>query len=294
MRRVFFEPRVPRRRCDRATKQRTTLITLKIERHAMSKTPSCWALCVAAAISAVVCIQPAHAQKILFHGADVDATAGADGSVLEYLNQTYDVTYMQGEMAAGDGSSADGFDAIIISSTLNSGTVRGKYADTPLGLMNWEQALNRQAEGEFNMSVGGATGNDQTEITIVDPTSPLAAGLSGTITVFDSPSTTQWGTGDLGAGVNLVASSVAGTEHAIFSADVGDALLGDGSPNNPAVAPGRRVMWFIQDSSFDALTPEGLMLFDAAVAYVVPEPTAALSGLLGGLVFLSMYRRRRG
>ena len=251
---------------------------------------------VAALALLVCCVQTTFGQKVLFHGADVDATFGADGNVFNHLKTRYgdaNVTYMQGDMAAGDGSSADGFDLVIISSTLNSGTVRGKYADTPVGLMNWEQALNRQRVGEFNMSVDGATGNDQTEIVITDPSSPLAAGLSGTVTVFNSPSTTQWGVGNLGAGVNLVATSADGVNAAIFSADVGDALLGDGSAQSPAVAPGRRVMWFLQDSSFDALTTDGLAMFDAATDWaMVPEPSSAALGLIG-LCALMLRRRRK-
>ena len=241
-----------------------------------------------------VTTQSAYSQKILFHGADVDATAGADGNVQAHLETNgYDVTYMQGDMAAADGSSADGFDLVMISSTLNSGTVRGKYEDTPVALMNWEQALFRQEAGEYNMSVGGTTGNDQTDIIITDPTSPLAAGLSGTVTVFDSPATTQFGTGSLGAGVNGVATAANGSDFAIFSADVGDALLGDGSEGNPDVAAGRRVMFFIQDSSFNNLTPEGIQLFDAAVAWaVVPEPSSAVLGFMG-LLGLLMARRRK-
>ena len=257
-------------------------------------------LCSITAMAVVawsVQLQPAMAQNVLFHGADVDATAGADGAVFDHLKSRYgdaSVTYMQGDMAAGDGSSADGFDLLVISSTLNSGTVRGKYADTPVGLVNWEQALNRQAVGEFNMSVGGATGESQTEITIIDDTSPLAAGLSGTVTVFDSPVTTQWGTGALGAGVNLVASSADGVNHAIFSADVGDALLGDGSAQSPATAPGRRVMFFIQDSSFSNLTPDGISLFNAATDWAaVPEPSSALLVLIGGCAMMFVRRRRK-
>ena len=178
--------------------------------------------CAGLAFALALCASqapPALAVDILFHGADVEATFGADGAILTHLQTRYgadNVTYMQGDMAAADGSSADGMDLVVISSTLNSGTVRGKYADLPIGLLNWEQALNRQAVGEFNMSEGGATGENQTEIIITDPSSPLAAGLSGTVTVFDSPSTTQIGTGPLGAGVNLVASAADGVGHTIF------------------------------------------------------------------------------
>lgn len=245
--------------------------------------------------------ETATAATVLFHGAGLsDALAGADGNVLSHLQGRYgaaNVTYMRGEDAPPDGSAATGFDLVVISSTLNSGTVRNKYEATPVGLVNWEQALFRQAAGEFNMSVGGATGNNVTSITINNPASPLAAGLSGTISVFNQPSTTQLGSGALGAGVSLVASAADGDaagSAAIFAADVGDALLGDGTAENPATAAGRRVMFFIQDSSFDNLTPEGVALFNAATDWAagIPEPSATLLALAGAATLLA--RRRRG
>ena len=150
----------------------------------------------------------------------------------------------------------------------------------------------RQAEGEFNMSNGGNTQNDQTQIEIVDPSHPLAAGLSGVVTVTSAPGTMSRGIGELAAGASLVASTMDGN-HAIFAADVGDALLGDGSPGNPATANGRRVMFFLQDNNFADLTPDGLALFDASVAYVVPEPTSLVLCLLGFVGLLSTRDRRR-
>ena len=78
----------------------------------------------------------------------------------------------------------------------------------------------------------------------------------------------QYGRGGLGGGVRLVASTTIGGDHAILAADVGDSLLGDGSPGRPSVAVGRRVFIFLHDSTFANLTPDGLRLFDAAVDYV--------------------------
>ena len=101
--------------------------------------------------------------KVLFHGSATDATGGTDGDVFDFLVDKLgedNVTYMQGDQAANDGSSADGFDALIISSTLGSGTVRGKYENLALPLLNWEQALTREAAGEFNLSVGGRTNGE--------------------------------------------------------------------------------------------------------------------------------------
>ena len=248
-----------------------------------------------ASMMAVSAVQPAAAATILFHGGGAGATSGGDAAVLAHLQSVYgvdNVTYMQGEMAAADGSSADGFDAVIISSTLGSGTVRNKYEDLPKGLMNWEQALMRQRGGEFNMSENGQTQGDQTQIEIVDPTHPLAAGLSGVVTVADAPGTMSFGVDNIGAGVSLVATSVGG-DSAIFAADVGDALLGDGSAGNPATAAGRRVMFFLENSNFSDMNANGLALFDASVAYVVPEPSTFVLAALGLLGLLGLSGRRR-
>jgi hypothetical protein len=142
------------------------------------------------------------------------------------------------------------------------------------------------------MSVGGRTLADQTQLEIVDPSHPLAAGLSGVVTVTSAPGTMSFGTGNIGAGVSLVASSMEG-DNAIFAAPTGAALLGDGSPENPATAAGPRVMFFLEDSNFANLTPEGVALFDAAVAYIVPEPTGFVLCLLGLLGLLGARRRQR-
>ncbi len=216
----------------------------------------------------------AWGQGILFHGSGTEPTGGADGEVFAHLVDRFGagaVTYMQGDMAAADGSSANGFDAVIISSTLGSGTVRNKYEDLPLPVMNWEQALmDSNQDGDFHLSTGGRTKGSQEEIEIVDPNHFLAAGLSGTVRVFDSPQTVSLGTGDVGPGVQVIGHAAGeASESAIFVAEQGEALTGDGTDGKPAEAPARRLMFFIEDNSFNALTDEGLLLFDAAVGWIL-------------------------
>ena len=236
--------------------------------------------------------------RILFHGSGVEPVDGADGAVMTHLQDRYgadNVVYMQGDMAAADGSDANGFDVVIISSTLSSGTVRNKYEDTPVGLMNWEQALMRQREGEFNMSENGRTQPDETQIEIVDPAHPIAAGLSGTIDVYSAPNTNSYGRDALAPGATLIARGVTdAADLAIFAAEAGDALLGDGTPGNPATADGRRVMFFLEDNGFGAITPDGIKMFDAAVDWLaVPEPSSMVLGLAGLLGLLGLSRRGR-
>ena len=224
----------------------------------------------------------AGAGTILFHGADPTATAGADAAVLAHLQSLYgasNVTYMQGSAAAGDGSSAAGYDAVVISSTNLSSTVRYKYEDATQGVMTWEAALAKDDLGDLQMFQTHSSGSGHTQIDIVDANHPLAAGLSGTVTVTSVAESMQFGKDGLGGGVDLVASTTTGGYHAILAADVGDALLGDGTAGRPSVAAGRRVMFFLHDTTFANLTPDGFKLFDAAVGYALAGSPPEQHGL---------------
>lgn len=228
----------------------------------------------------------AHAQdpRVLFHGSGVDPVDGADGDVFDFLAEKLgedNVVYLQGDMAAADGSDADGFDALIISATLNSGTVRGKYADLELPVLNWEQALMRAQPGEFNLSNGGATPGGQLEIDIVDNTHFITEGLDlGILETTFVPETYSIGRGDVGEGVRVLANLVdVPNDHAIMVAEKGAELLGTGAPGSPAVAPERRVTLFLQDTTFSELTDEGLTLFDRTIDWLL---RADREGLIPG------------
>jgi len=238
---------------------------------ARNRIKSILTLGVVVMVTLFVLASEARAVKILFHGGDATASAGADGAVLAHLQALYgasNVTYMQGSAAAADGSSAAGYDAVIISSTVFSNDVRGKYEDATQAVMTWEAALAKSDAGDLQMFENPWSVSGQTQIEIVDPNHALAAGLSGTVTITSVPEGMQCGKGGLGEGVDLIASTTDGY-HAILVADVGDALLGDGSPENPSEAPGRRIFFPLHDSTFASLTSDGLKLFDAAVAYLV-------------------------
>jgi hypothetical protein len=155
--------------------------------------------------------------------------------------------------------------------------VRNKYEDATVGVVNWENALmNSSTAGNFMMSEGSGNQNgtvERTQINILEPGHPLAAGLSGTVTVFNTPQWTQYGLGRLADGVTLIAAATENPdEHAIFAADVGDELLGDGSDGFPATAAGRRVMFFVSDQGFSELTPQGIQLFNAAIDWAAARP----------------------
>jgi hypothetical protein len=231
---------------------------------------------------------PAQAIKILMHGREPAATFRDDPFTFQHLETVFgadNVDYMQGSAAPADGSAVNGYDVLYISSSMASSDTRDKYEDSAVGIVCSENALIHDNNvGNFMLSDAGGNQDmitDRQKITIVDPTHPLAAGLSGEVTVFNSAENNWWqfGRSPLAAGVDLVANMVLpesdpppDPQHAIFAADVGAQLLGDGTPGSPMTAAGRRVFFFLSDfGSFD-LTTEGFMLFDAAIQWAAATP----------------------
>jgi hypothetical protein len=233
----------------------------------------------------------AHAIKILMHGREPGPTFRDDPFTFMHLETVFgadNVDYMQGSVAPADGSAANGFDVLYISSSMASSDTRDKYDDSPVGIVNSENALIHDNNvGNFFLSDAGGNRDNYTvidlqKINIVDPSHPLAAGLSGEVTVFNSTSGNWWqfAQGALGPGVVRVAETLladVGTDpqHAILAADKGAQLLGDGTAGKPATAAGRRVFFFLSDiGSFD-LTADGFKLFDAAIQWAAEEPASA-------------------
>jgi hypothetical protein len=176
------------------------------------------------------------------HGREAAATFRDDPFVFQHLQDKYgtaNVSYMPGSAAATDGSSAIGYDVVFISSTMASGDTRNKYEDSHVGIVFGENALVHDNNiGNFFLADAGGN-QDATPSTlgrntihITDPTHPLAAGLSGDVTVFNTtPTDTYWwqfARGQLAPGVHQVAESML---------DVGPAgVSGDYSNNSVADA----------------------------------------------------------
>jgi hypothetical protein len=191
------------------------------------------------------------------------------------LKRGFDVRLARGSDIPADGSTARGASLIIQSSSLGSGTVEnvvsgvpvGKFRDLAIPAMVWESS-NEDAFG-FQELNGIATAADQTQINIVDPTSPLAAGLpKGLVTV----STAQPFSGGNPVGAHIVATAADDPSLAvIYNYDKGE------KGYNGFVMPERRVFFFFGDITASVATADGLKLFDAAVDWllggqVVPPP----------------------
>lgn len=217
-----------------------------------------------------------------------------------------------------------GIELIVITATASSGGLNGNVNWNATANPNWlgSSGIRNLPYPIINMENGvmdelgfvvppqtfqGAYGTVSGKLTIVDPGSPFAAGLSGDVTVFSG----QDGTADQGfTGTGLLSKLPAGWSHiardpAVFPAfdlsliayGAKGVALGPGTNavGNAANAPANRVGFFLEKSAANYLTDDGWKLFDAAVgASLVPEPSTwalAASGLVALMAFGARQRK---
>ncbi|MGK7891837.1 MAG: DUF4347 domain-containing protein, partial [Leptolyngbyaceae cyanobacterium] len=165
-------------------------------------------------------------------------------------------------------SDAAGHDLVFISESVSSGRVNTKFTDVAVPIITTEAYLYddlalTQADLGSDYGIQGL----QTSVTITEPASPLAAGLTGEVTAFALPNDINWGVPNANAITAGVLTN--GSDRSTIFAYDKDATLTNGE-----AAQARRVGLFI-GSNADQLTAEGWQLFDAAVdwATVAPTPT---------------------
>ena len=187
-------------------------------------------------------------------------------------------------------AAADAADLVIVPESVGSTGVSTKLTATSTPVINMEAFL--QDEFQFvdpdGVSVdpgspeGGAGGtveeptgevevghfgaiDGETDIVIVDPAHPLAAGLSGRVTVYTIPAEINWAATEvLASGVQSVAALPDYPEaQSIYFILPGDALF-DGSPS-----PNLRISLFTENNNdigtYHRMTEDGHRLFDASL-----------------------------
>jgi len=155
---------------------------------------------------------------------------------------------------------AEGKAVLLISSTIRDVALAQRFRNVITPIVTWEihqfddLGMTRAASGSFGVKA------DQRRLAIVRPGHPLAAGLTGPVTVTFAPVPFAWGKP---ASAAVVAARLAGDPDraAIFGYERGTAMV-DG-----LAAPGRRVGLFLGDATANSLTPRGWALFDAAVRW---------------------------
>jgi len=121
--------------------------------------------------------------EVLFVVGDTDL-GGGDAAALDWLETQLGFTVNVVLDADSLTSDANGMTLVVISSTCASGEVGTKFTDVAVPVVTWESMVY----DDLSMTSGSGWGvpADQTELDVVDPAHPLAAGLTGTLTVYTS------------------------------------------------------------------------------------------------------------
>ncbi len=147
---------------------------------------------------------------------------------------------------------ATGKKVVVISETVNSADVNTKLTGVPVPIVDYEPALF----DDLNMATATAATENVTSIDVADPMHQLAAGLTGTVSVYRTEGTIAAATGP-GPGAKIVAKL--GDNPTVFCFETGAAM------NAATVAPARRVGLFIGPAQGSNLSTEGTSIFGASV-----------------------------
>jgi hypothetical protein len=197
-----------------------------------------------------------------------------------------------------DAAPADlaGHGLIVIAESVASSTLGAKYADAPVGVVN----LEKSSWDEHRLTTVGADESTTGSVYVEDAADPLVAGpggrVDGTIAYVTAAQKTGWAWGSsLGEGADrwVVALSAANAgKNVAFTYEAGAAMA-------TGTAPGRRVGLGYYSAAVPALTAEGWVLFDNAIAYAspnappeVPVPMAPADGatVAAGGALSALYR----
>jgi len=168
----------------------------------------------------------------------------------------YAVTLVDdGACSAGD---AAGMDVVVISATVKANDVTDTFRDVSVPVVVWEKDIY----DDMDLTTAQGADGRETQVDIVDSGHPMAAGLSGTVTVYSGNEYIYWGAPTANADV---VATVAGdsSRAALWGYDTG-AIMANGF-----AAPARRVGVFMDADSADTWTADGQDLFEAAVTWAV-------------------------
>jgi hypothetical protein len=206
---------------------------------------------------------PAFAQnKILYVMRMEYKDREVDEKVKHYLDSLgYSVTFADESEPA---SKAAGFDLVIISATVSSQKLAGKYADVKTPLLMWENdILDDMRYTSKYKGVDFGEVEKEHYLWMVNAPHPLSAGVPAGMAVA-YPRDQPMGWGKPGLGASIIATLPGQPDKAvIFGYEKGATMDYD------YLAPARRVYFFLDNITFPLLTPTGKRLFEAAVKWTI-------------------------
>ncbi|WP_345724877.1 CAP domain-containing protein, partial [Herpetosiphon gulosus] len=211
---------------------------------------------------------PGHGGPVVLIVGSTPAVGSADARIVQQLTSLgYSVTTVV--QSAASSSSANGQRLVLISSTVSSSTIGNAFRDVAVPVMLWENGLYDLEMGMTSTTLGTDYGTtaSQATLTIQNPSQPMAAGLSGSVSVMSAGRAMPYGSPNANA-VRIAGTSSTTTKAVIFGYDQGAVMVS-------ATAPARRVGFFFNDDTPLVATAEGWALFDAAVLWAVGSSVPA-------------------
>ena len=227
----------------------------------------------------------AQAQAVYLVGGSDDDGLGSsdfsqfphDGFVKEHLeDRGFDVFY-----SSGDNSTtqfATQFDLLVISATLGSGSVRGKFHTIETPILQWEEALLHVQDGNFPITVSGDDANNGTdararEIDITNNTHFITQGFPlGLIEIAkidaDQDIAMPWATNIIPEVTSLATHPTIPERQVLTVFEAGTEWAAQEGQPNP-IAPMNMVNFPIQDHDFGNLNELGLLLFDRSIDWLL-------------------------
>lgn len=165
-------------------------------------------------------------------------------------------------------SVADGKDVIVISSGVSAHVVEGKYKSVAVPVVTWESFIlpHMGLTGKKEETDFGTRDGKLRYLWMVNAPHPLSASLpAGLLNVMQKGVPMNWGRPGPGA---IVIATLPGEldKSPFFAYEKGATMDGEN------LAPARRVMIFLDNTTFTGLNEAGLKLFDAAVLWAAGKP----------------------
>lgn len=192
------------------------------------------------------------------------APVAADIAIINRLTTSLAATVTIKDDGVANAADATGKDLVIITGTCNANKITTKFRDVAVPVMVWKKDLFDDMQLTTTASgQSGSTNNVQNGI-IALPAHPLAAGLSGTVSLFSNASPVYWGA-PLASANKVV--RMTNSKYMVFAYESGVALAAMN-------APAKRIAFFLHTTFSNNLTTNGWALFDAAINWSTGCPLA--------------------
>lgn len=162
---------------------------------------------------------------------------------------------------------AKGADLILISATVSSNKLAGKYRTTTTPVVTWEPYMLPHL-GMAGKKENGDFGTKERErwLWVVNTPHPASGGLApGQINVQSKNVPMGWGKPGLGA--SIIATFPGEPDHAAAFVYEKGALM-----DYENVAPGKRGFIFIDTAAFGDMNDQGVKVFDGMIRWAVAKP----------------------